>query len=295
MTDMPDIQRALPQLRGAGFYVRALSTLGRRGDGAIPRTTARFSAGPLESRHVSRYVSELEFSPDLGIPLTYYYLLAQRAQLGLMLARGFPFPVMGMVHVANELRGVQPPNLSIPFVLDSRVRDDSTSDSGARYVTLEVIFYQDGEPIVTCCSKYLARRGKGAKSKGSDSVVAMPFSGEVLGQYRLVEASGRRYAALSGDANPIHMWPWSARLLGFKQPIIHGMHTLARVVALVQRCTGSRVVSVDASFLKPICIPADVEVHCRGDQFEVWSGAVRAVVGVTRVGDAWAATKSASR
>jgi hypothetical protein len=38
---------------------------------------------------------------------------------------------------------------------------------------------------------------------------------------------GRRYAPIAGDYNPIHLYPLTARLFGFKRPIVHGMWTLA--------------------------------------------------------------------
>ena len=45
---------------------------------------------------------------------------------------------------------------------------------------------------------------------------------------------GRRYGAIAGDRNPIHMWPITARLFGFKRHIIHGMWLLGRAIAEVE-------------------------------------------------------------
>ena len=42
---------------------------------------------------------------------------------------------------------------------------------------------------------------------------------------------GRRYAGVSGDPNPIHMYAVTARLFGFKSAIAHGMWSYARVLA----------------------------------------------------------------
>ena len=44
---------------------------------------------------------------------------------------------------------------------------------------------------------------------------------------------GRRYASVSGDINPIHMHPLSARLFGFPSAIAHGMWTKARCLAAI--------------------------------------------------------------
>ena len=49
---------------------------------------------------------------------------------------------------------------------------------------------------------------------------------------------GVRYARLSMDWNPHHLYPWSARLLGYRAPIAHGLWTLAKTIALI---TGENV------------------------------------------------------
>ncbi len=55
---------------------------------------------------------------------------------------------------------------------------------------------------------------------------------EVFTQPGQVAANaGRQYAKLSGDFNPIHLSNITARLLGMRQAIIHGMHTVAKVEA----------------------------------------------------------------
>jgi acyl dehydratase len=75
-----------------------------------------------------------------------------------------------------------------------------------------------------------------------------------LATWQLAPASGRAYAALSGDWNPIHLWPWSARLMGLNAPIIHGMHTLGRTCAELERSGGRRVASLDGRFRAPIAL-----------------------------------------
>ena len=45
---------------------------------------------------------------------------------------------------------------------------------------------------------------------------------------------GRRYAAVSGDRNPIHLYPLTAKALGFPRQIAHGMWSKARCVAALE-------------------------------------------------------------
>jgi hypothetical protein len=80
----------------------------------------------------------------------------------------------------------------------------------------------------------------------------------VTATWRLSGDLGRRYASVSGDMNPIHIHPVSARLLGFPAAIIHGMWTKARCLAALDPRLPERF-GVEVSFRKPILLPATVQ------------------------------------
>ena len=75
--------------------------------------------------------------------------------------------------------------------------------------------------------------------------------------WRLPADLGRRYAAVSGDHNPIHLYPLTARALGFPRQIAHGMWSLARCVAALENRLPDAV-TVDVAFKKPIFLPGTV-------------------------------------
>ena len=82
-------------------------------------------------------------------------------------------------------------------------------------------------------STYL-RRGKGdadAPSRGRTFDVTCRAGGV---EWRLAGDLGRRYAAVSGDHNPIHLYPLTAKALGFPRQIAHGMWSKARCVAAIE-------------------------------------------------------------
>ena len=68
---------------------------------------------------------------------------------------------------------------------------------------------------------------------------------------------GRRYAAVSGDHNPIHLYPLTARALGFRRQIAHGMWTKARSIAAIENRLPD-VVTVAVAFRKPVFLPGTV-------------------------------------
>jgi acyl dehydratase len=68
---------------------------------------------------------------------------------------------------------------------------------------------------------------------------------------------GRRYAAVSGDRNPIHMHALTAKAFGFPRAIAHGMWTKARCLAALGPELPDAF-TVTAAFRKPIRLPATV-------------------------------------
>ncbi|MFT3970828.1 MAG: MaoC/PaaZ C-terminal domain-containing protein [Micropruina sp.] len=77
------------------------------------------------------------------------------------------------------------------------------------------------------------------------------------GLWRLPSDLGRRYAAVSGDANPIHLNPLAAKAFGLPRTIAHGMWTHAHALAALQpRLPDSFEASV--RFAKPVLLPSTV-------------------------------------
>ena len=68
---------------------------------------------------------------------------------------------------------------------------------------------------------------------------------------------GRRYAAVSGDRNPIHLSGPTAKLFGFPRAIAHGMWTKARCLAALEDRLPDAF-SVAVTFRRPILLPGRV-------------------------------------
>ncbi|WP_299038862.1 MaoC/PaaZ C-terminal domain-containing protein [uncultured Pseudokineococcus sp.] len=96
------------------------------------------------------------------------------------------------------------------------------------------------------------RRGSAAAGALGDARRAPLPDGSV--RWTVPAGTGRAYAAVSGDPNPIHLSRPTARLLGFRRPIAHGMWTLAHALLdLEGRVPAAHDVS--ARFLRPLSLP----------------------------------------
>jgi acyl dehydratase len=117
-----------------------------------------------------------------------------------------------------------------------------------------------GEELVWEESSTNLSRGKGA-GDGSAAKLAEPPSSEDLpptATWRLQGDLGRRYGSVSGDLNPIHVHPLSARVFGFPSAIAHGMWTKARCLAALSTELPAAY-TVQVAFRKPILLPATVQ------------------------------------
>jgi len=248
---------ALPALNGATL-LRALFKRPRRQSGQpTPRT--RFLLERIDPALLARYRAALGFDGVAdqpgSVPLTFWYLPAQRAQVATMLLESFPFRLPGTVHSANLLRSTGAPDLAAPLLLSTAVTVQPPRENGAVLAVLDTIGEQHGRSVFECRSTYLMERGH---AQGSRSGRAPDPPLPARAGWEVGSACGRRYAALSGDWNPIHLWPWSARLMGMRRPIIHGMHTLGRACAGLERLHGHPLTLLDARFLTPIPLGSPV-------------------------------------
>ena len=82
--------------------------------------------------------------------------------------------------------------------------------------------------------------------------------------WQLAGDVGRRYAAVSGDRNPIHLHPLTARLFGFPRPIAHGMWSKARCLAALEGLLPDRL-AVEVEFKKPLPLPSRVSFASAAD------------------------------
>ncbi|MCH7342039.1 hypothetical protein LZ017_01390 [Pelomonas sp. CA6] len=238
-----------------------------RGPRAGARATAltqRHRAPPWSGEHLARYNAALGYAPD-ALPLCYPYLLAQRAQLALMLSEDFPLPVLGLVHLSQRLQWLAPPDRRAALQLSTRATLLPPDAQDARQrprLQMEVTLSQPAGPVWQGSSLYLAR-GQARPTQARPRPAAVPPDPALppLAQWPVARNEGWRYARLSGDLNPIHLWDWSARLLGQRRAIIHGMHSLARALAEWQRLQGQPPREAEIDFLRPVPLGAQLALH----------------------------------
>jgi acyl dehydratase len=205
-------------------------------------------------------------------------MLAFPLHLALMTDGSFPFPAIGLVHISNRIRVVRPIRVTEELTVRVWPGELQPHPRGRQFSVFSEA--RVGEEVVWEEESVNLRRGGSGGSEGTGGSEGAGGSGGSEGAggsdggaagrrspneplpatatWRLPADLGRRYASVSGDFNPIHVHPLTARLFGFPTAIAHGMWTKARSLAALQG-TLPDAYTVEVSFRRPILLPATVE------------------------------------
>jgi acyl dehydratase len=259
----------LDQRPGLGrLYAKAVATArSRRGD-RLPETSVEMADVAVDRDQLASYAEVCGFRHSDVLPPTYPHVLAFPLAVTLMVDPSFPFPLPGLVHVANRITQQRPLRAEERLALLVRATDLRPHPRGRQFdMTIEATVA--GEPVWAEASTYLRRERPSSKgSPSSNTGSRSPFGREQGGGsrptaiWRVPRNIGRRYAAVSGDVNPIHLNPLAARLFGFRRAIAHGMWLKARCLAALEgRLPEALIATVE--FKSPLLLPSTVAFSAR--------------------------------
>ncbi|WP_426564559.1 MaoC/PaaZ C-terminal domain-containing protein [Angustibacter sp. McL0619] len=207
-----------------------------------------------------RYSRVCGFDVTGYLPSPFVHVLAFPLQTALLGRPDFPLPLPGLVHVANRLELRRPVRVGEPLDLSVRAADLRPHPRGRQVDVLSEASI-DGEVVWRGRSTYLARQAAARPGEPAAHPTAAVDAGlPPHARWRLPADLGRRYAAVSGDHNPIHLNPLAAKAFGFPRTIMHGMWSLARCVSSIGARAPAAAV-VDVEFRRPVLLPSTVQLR----------------------------------
>jgi acyl dehydratase len=262
---------AAPMIPGASL----LPFVPGRG-GEIPEIELTLAGVRAEPEAVAAYDRVCGFALRDHLPPTYPHVLAFPLHMAVMADGGFPFGAVGLVHLENRIVQRRPVGIGEELTLAVRPTPLQPHPRGRTFSLLTEA--RAGEELVWQSESTMLRRqssGSGAKGSKKSYGDRTPGSGasqdeqSASAEWRLGGDLGRRYAAVSGDRNPIHMHALTAKPLGFPAAIAHGMWTKARCLAALESRLPDTF-TVDVAFRRPIPLPGRVEFGSdkRGEETE---------------------------
>ena len=242
-----------------------LPVINRTGRGQdVPDTVLVLEEVRVDRARLAAYDRVCGFALRDQLPCTYPHVLAFPLHLRLMTDPAFPFPALGLVHIQNAIKQHRPITAGEPLSLRVWATALEPHPRGTQFTLRSEA--RSGDELVWEDTTTILRRGQGSGSpNGARREEPAAAELPVTATWRLAGDLGRRYAGVSGDLNPIHIHPLSARLLGFPSAIAHGMWTKARCLAALEPRLPERF-TVEVTFRKPILLPATVQFAERAEE-----------------------------
>jgi len=273
----------MPVLRTPAFLPLLTSTLGlfrhaRRGlqdPSTLPRIERSLAGATLDPAWLKAYADCVGLKVGAALPPLALQLAAAPLHMAILGDPRFPFRALGLVHMAQRVTqtGAIPPDAILDLLAYST---DARWEKRGMSFALVTEARCGGELVWRGETRALA---PGKTLAPAQAVAAGPKdepAGTMTRDERLhvPESTGRRYAAIAGDLNPIHQHALLARLFGFRRAIVHGTWTLARALALAE-LPRTDAFTLEAQFRRPVELPSDILVrawvggHGRPDWIEV--------------------------
>ena len=209
----------------------------------------------IDAVHLRRYREVCGLANTGNVPHAYLHVLAMPLHMRVFTDARFPVKVLGLVHLRNVIRQYQA--ISADAVLDLGVSCQSLREtgSGQEYDLITRCEVQ-GELVWQEVSTMLARRATPGKRPTIERAVRDAERVQREQTLTATADTGRRYALVSGDFNPIHLFDRTAQAFQFKQKVAHGMWSLARCIGMAEAAL-TPAVELDAEFKLPVYLPSE--------------------------------------
>lgn len=230
----------------------------------------------VDPKRVAAYrrVTGGEGAGSAPLPPTYPALWETALALELLRAAEIPLPSRGLLHLESGLLQIRPlhPN-DRPRCRVELDRADP-HPQGLRLSLVGRTWNAGGQLCLEDTMVLLARlpgaaggrRPPGGSREGREDGGAGEW--REVREWDLRSDLGRRYARVSGDFNPIHLWSWSSRPFGFRRPILHGFCLQALVAnALIGERLGGDPAALrrlSIAFRAPLLLPCRVRLLVAG-------------------------------
>lgn len=232
---------------------------------ALPDVSAQLIGAATGGADLNRYRKVCGFERHLAVPATWPHVLAFPLHLKVLTDPSFPFPLLGLVHLRNRIVQHRTIGEGENLDLDVSLGEVKQTSKGLEF-DLITQARASGRLVWEENSTTLFRQ----PDADSGNTRRQPPELETFANtcdIRVSESTGRQYAAVSGDRNPIHLYPLTAKLFGFPRAIAHGMWSKARVLSLLEQQSDWKdgAFTINCAFKKPLFLPGNAMLNWQAE------------------------------
>jgi acyl dehydratase len=212
----------------------------------------------IDRSNVASYAATTGLRYGGNVPLTYPFVLTFPSVMSLLTGFDFPFSALGAVHVENAITAYRP--IAVTDTVGVKVHAENLREHRKGLLVDLVSEVAVGNEtawhqVATFLHQQRTSLSDEPKSEPAPAQ-KLPSPNRIL---RVTPSQIRRYAAVSGDRNPIHTSSIGAKMFGFPNAIAHGMFSAAAVLASVEGHLPDAV-RYSVRFGKPVVLPATAGV-----------------------------------
>jgi acyl dehydratase len=228
----------------------------------MPQIQRELPVGSLDSRWLKAYrdsvgLPDADFLPPLALQIA-----AAPLHMAILSDARFPFPALGLVHMSQSILQSRPIPAAAPLLLRAYSGEARAEKRGTSFALSTEAWLGDecvwrGETRALAMDR--SRAATPPAERKAEQLQSAPAPQREV-RVAVPESTGRIYAAIAGDLNPIHQRAWMARLFGFRRAIVHGTWTMARAMAEVP-FADLPAYTLEASFRRPVELPGEILIR----------------------------------
>jgi hypothetical protein len=198
---------------------------------------------------LSLYRKFIQWNSDEFPPL-FPYALTTHLQFTIVNHPNFPFAPFGLIHKSEKINCLKPLTRG-QWQANIKVKEYRPVDRGYE-IDIETELKINGELVwVSLTTAFKKTKNTINKKQRQELNISSPE------RWSIPSGHGTKYGLISLNIDPIHMSKFTAKLMGHKSAIMHGMWTVARGLSEIKNL--KYPFSLNVNFLSPIYIPTEVQ------------------------------------
>lgn len=174
------------------MYPKVLAnSLKKKTSKQLPDLSLTLNAVSIDRQHVNDYNTVCGFTQSDILAPTYLHMLVMPLQMALMVEESFPFPMLGLVHIANKITQLRPVKACEKVNITCRFGELKPHDKGQQFTLLADV-YVGNEVVWSEETIYLFRQAvksaEGAAKPEASKEKAKPVCQALMlsGRFRVI-------------------------------------------------------------------------------------------------------------
>ena len=218
----------------------------------------------VDPNELGRFLRLTGLHAEAGLPILYPHVFGFVLQMVILTHPAFPLPIWGALQTRNHLLQHRAIPLGATFDFETRVADQRILEKGAE-VDLHTAVRARDELLWESLNTFYYRGRFGEAGKASPLARTPDVAGEEIARWRLPAKTGLRFARFTGDYNPLHLWDWYARWVGFRGAFYHPQLVLGQCVARLPAIDPMWPQRLDAWLKGPVYYNSDVSLRATAE------------------------------